>query len=252
MSQLDLATEAGISSRHLSFLETGRAQPSREMVQLLAGMLQVPLADRNALMVGAGYAPLYGERPLAAPELTHVRRALEYTLRQQEPYPALVLNGVHDIVMRNDASRRVFEVFRGPVPDHVTVNGLRSVFDPKALRPFIANWDEMAESLMIGLQREIAETGNQALVALRDELLAYPGVPSRFSALSALGPDTPLVSLRMRKGDLSLAFFSAVSFIGRARDITLQNLKVECFFPTDLATEQFCRRLAAQPTSVAV
>src|SRR5262245_49781064 len=92
MSQLGLATEAGISSRHLSFLETGRAQPSREMVQLLAGMLQLPLTERNAMLIGAGYAPVYGERPLGAPELEPVRRALEYTLRQQEPYPALVMN----------------------------------------------------------------------------------------------------------------------------------------------------------------
>ena len=99
LSQLQLALDAGISARHLSFLETGRAQPSREMVQLLAGRLDVPLAERNALLVGAGYAPIYGERSLRAPELAHVRRALEFTLRQQEPYPALVLDGFHNIVM---------------------------------------------------------------------------------------------------------------------------------------------------------
>lgn len=252
MSQLGLATEAGISARHLSFLETGRAQPSREMVQLLAGMLEVPLTERNALLVGAGYAPVFGERKLAAPELAHVRRALEYTLRQQEPYPALVMNGFHDIVMRNDASHRIFEVFRGPVPDTYTINGLRTIFDPRGLRPFVANWNEIAECMMMGLQREIAETGNEALVRLREELLTYPGVPSRFGALSALGPETPVVNLHLRKGDLSLAFFSAVTFIGRARDITLQNLKIECFFPADAVTEQFSRRLAATPRSVAV
>jgi hypothetical protein len=132
--------------------------------------------------------------------------------------------------MRNEASRRVFEVFRGPIPDHMPINGIRTVFDPRGLRPFIVNWNEMAECLMQGLQREIAETGNEALVALREELLGYPDVPSRFAALSALGPETPLVNLRLANGDLSLAFFSAVTFIGRARDITLQNLKIECFF----------------------
>lgn len=252
MSQLGLATEAGISARHLSFLETGRAQPSREMVQLLAGMLDVPLTERNALLVRAGYAPVFGERSLAAPELEHVRRALEYTLRQQEPYPALVMNGFHDIVMRNEASRRIFEVFRGPIPDHVTLNGIRTVFDPRGLRPFITNWNEIAECLMQGLQREIAETGNESLMALREELLAYPGVPARFAALSALGTETPVVNLHVRKGDVSLAFFSAVTFIGRARDITLQNLKIECFFAADNVTEQFCRRLAATPRAVAV
>src|SRR5215510_2451258 len=105
LSQLALATEAGISTRHLSFLETGRAQPSREMVQLLAGMLDVPLADRNALLVSAGYAPAYGDRPLGAPELEPVRRALQFILRQQEPFPALVIDGQWNIVMKNDASK---------------------------------------------------------------------------------------------------------------------------------------------------
>src|SRR5947207_10233426 len=114
MSQLALATEAGISTRHLSFLETGRAQPSREMVQLLAGMLDVPLGDRNALLVSAGYAPAYGERPLSAPELEPVRRALTFTLHQQEPFPALVVDGEWNIVMRNEASRRIFDLFDAP------------------------------------------------------------------------------------------------------------------------------------------
>src|SRR5262245_3182227 len=252
LSQLDLASEAGISTRHLSFLETGRAQPSREMVQLLAGMLDVPLTERNALLVGAGYAPVFGERELSAPELAHVRRALEYTLRQQEPYPALVMDGFHDIVMRNEASRRIFEVFRGPIPDQLTINGIRTIFDPRGIRPFVVNWDEMAECLMQGLQRQIAETGSDALVALRDEMLAFPGVPSHFRALSELDAAAPLVNLRLRKGDLALEFFSAMSFLGRARDITLQNLKIECFFPADEATDQFTRRLAAAPRTVAV
>jgi transcriptional regulator with XRE-family HTH domain len=114
MSQLALATDAGISARHLSFLETGRAQPSREMVQLLAGMLDVPLGERNALLMSAGYAPIYGERPLGAPELKPVRRALEFILRQQEPYPALVLDGQWNMVMRNSASKRIFDLSRGP------------------------------------------------------------------------------------------------------------------------------------------
>src|SRR6185503_10439943 len=106
LSQLALATEAGISTRHLSFLETGRAQPSRAMVQLLAGMLDVPLGERNALLVSAGYARVYGDRPLGAPELEPVRRALQFILRQQEPFPALVVDGQWNIVMKNEASKR--------------------------------------------------------------------------------------------------------------------------------------------------
>ena len=252
MTQLGLATEAGISARHLSFLETGRSQPSREMVQLLAGMLDVPLADRNALLIGAGYAPVYGQRPLEAPELDHVRHALEFTLRQQEPYPALVMNAYHDIVMRNEASRRIFEVLRGPVTANQSINGIRTIFDPKGLRPLVVNWDEIAECMMQSLQRQIAETGNETLMRLREELLAYPDVPARFRSVGALPVDPPIINLKLRKGDIALSFFSTMTLLGRTRDITLDNLKIECFFPADAATDAFARRLASIPTSIAV
>src|SRR5262245_52194829 len=151
LSQLTLATEAGISARHISFLETGRAQPSCEMVQLLAGMLDVPLAERNALLVAAGYAPAYSERPLGAPEFEHVNRALQFILRQQEPFPAIVLDGHWNIVMRNPASHRIFELFRGPSPDDRPVNAVRTIFDPRGLRPFVVNWDELAGCMMHSL-----------------------------------------------------------------------------------------------------
>src|SRR5262252_1554647 len=185
MSQLTLATEAGISTRHLSFLETGRAQPSREMVQLLTGMLDVPLGERNALLVAAGYAPAYGDRPLGAPDLEPVRRALEYILRQQEPFPALVLDGEWNVVMSNDAARRVFELFKGTAK---TPNVMRKVFDPNGLRPYIVN--------------------SQAIARLRDEMLAYPGVPTRWRTPDALAEFPPFVSMELRKDNLSLTFFS--------------------------------------------
>src|SRR5262249_25008486 len=163
MSQLALATEAGISTRHLSFLETGRAQPSREMVQLLTGTLDVPLGERNSLLVAAGYAPAYGERPLGAADLEPVRRALEYILRQQEPFPALVLDGEWNVVMSNDAAHRVFEVFKSLAR---TPNVMRKVFDPDGIRPFVVNWTSIAECMMQGLHREIAATGSTALMRL--------------------------------------------------------------------------------------
>ena len=250
LSQLALATEAGISTRHLSFLETGRAQPSREMVQLLAGMLDVPLGERNALLVSAGYAPIYGDRPLGAPELEPVRRALQFILRQQEPYPALVVDGQWNIVMRNDASRRIFQQFRGSVE---SVNVMRTVFDPRGLRPFIVNWEEVAECLMHSIHREVAATGSDAVVRLRDELLAYPGVPSGWKAPDGLAPVPPLVSMQMRNGDVSMSFFSMITMFATPRDVALQQLKIECFFPADAVTEQTARRLAAaSPQPIAV
>lgn len=249
LSQLALATEAGISTRHLSFLETGRAQPSREMVQLLAGMLDVPLGERNALLVAAGYAPLYGDRPLGAPELEPVRRALQFILRQQEPFPALVVDGQWNIVMRNEASRRIFDLFRGP---QETPNVMRTVFHPQMLRPAIANWDEVAQCLMHSVHREVAATGGDSMVRLRDELLAYPGVPARWKTPSALAPMAPLVAMQMRKDDVSMAFSSMITTFATPRDVALQQLKIECFFPADAATEQVARTLASKAEPIAV
>ena len=252
MSQLTLAVEAGISTRHLSFLETGRAQPSREMVQLLAGMLDVPLGERNALLVSAGYAPAYGERPLTSPELEPVRRALQFTLGQQEPFPALVVDGEWNIVMGNEASRRIFDLFTDADCDDVNVNVMRTVFDPRGLRRFIVNWEELAECLVNSLHRQVADTGSAVMVRLRDELLSYPGVPSRWSVPDPTVTMPPLVSMHLRKDDLSLTFFSMITTLGTPRDVTLQQLKIECFFPADAETEQLARRLASAPQPIAV
>ncbi len=250
MSQLTLATEAGISIRHLSFLETGRAQPSREMVQLLAGMLDVPLGERNALLVAAGYAPAYGDRPLGAPDLEPVRRALEFILRQQEPFPALVLDGLWNIVIANDAARRIFDLFRSSLK---TPNVMRKVFDPNGLRPFIVNWPCIAECMMQTLHREVAATGGEAVVQLRDEMLAYSGVPARWRTPDALASLPPLVAMQLRKGDVSMAFFSTITVFATPRDVMLQNLKIECFFPADTSTEEAARRLAStSPQTIAV
>jgi hypothetical protein len=220
------------------------------MVQLLAGMLDVPLGERNALLVSAGYAPIYGDRPLGAPELEPVRRALQFILRQQEPYPALVVDGQWNIVMRNDASRRIFQQFRGSIE---SVNVMRTVFDPRGIRPFIVNWLEVAECLMHSIHREVAATGSEAVVRLRDELLAYPGVPARWKAPDGLSAVPPLVSMQMRHGDLAMSFFSMITMFATPRDVALQQLKIECFFPVDAVTEQTARRLAAAPPqSIAV
>ena len=253
MSQLTLATEAGISTRHLSFLETGRAQPSREMVQLLAGMLDVPLGDRNALLVSAGYAPAYGERPLTAPELEPVRRALEFTLRQQEPFPALVVDGAWNVVMGNEGASRIFDLFTDQERDDVNCNVMRTVFHPQGLRRYILNWEELAECLVNSLHRQVAATGSDAMARLRDELLGYPGVPARWSVPDPTITMPPLVGMQLRKDDLSLTFFSMITTMGTPRDVTLQQLKIECFFPADVATEQLARSLAsAAPRPIAV
>lgn len=248
VSQLTLAIEAQISSRHLSFLETGRAQPSREMVQRLARVLDVPLSGQNALLVAAGFAPIYGERELSAPELEHVRRALEFILRQQEPYPAIVMDGRWDIIMRNEASQRIFGLFRPSTKEgrKQALNGMRTVFHPQGIRQFLLNWDELAGPLIQTLHREAASGTNPTAASLRDELLAYPGVPAPWKLADPYTPVPPVLTMRLKKDDASCAFFSTLTALASPRDIMLQQLRIECFYPADAVTEETARRLAAQ------
>jgi transcriptional regulator with XRE-family HTH domain len=248
VSQLTLATEAQISHRHLSFLETGRAQPSREMVQRLARVLDAPLSEQNALLVAAGYAPVYGERELAAPELEHVRRALEFILRQQEPYPAIVMDGRWDIIMRNEASRRIFGLFRPSTTEgrEQARNGMRTVFHPQGIRQFMLNWEEVARPLIQTLHREAASGTNPTAASLREELLAHPGVPAAWKRADPYTPVPPVLAMRLKRDDLSCSFFSTMTALATPLDIMLQQLRIECFYPADAVTEETARRLATQ------
>jgi transcriptional regulator with XRE-family HTH domain len=244
-SQLGLATDAGVSIRHLSFLETGRARPSRDMVERLAAALGVPLAEKNALLLAAGFAPAYGERPLGAPELAPVRGALEFILRQQEPYPAIVVDGLWDVVMRNEAAKRIFGLFLDspPLPRADARNALRSTFHPDGLRRFIVNWEELAGPLVHSLHRDAA--GDAAVARLRDELLAYPGVPARWRTPDPRATAPPLLTMRLARGDLSFAFFSTITTLATPQDLTLERLRIECFHPADAATAAAAAGLAA-------
>ena len=251
LSQLALATEAGISTRHLSFLETGRARPSREMVLLLAGMLGVPATDRNTFLVSAGYAPLASVEPIPPAQVDDARRALDFILSQQEPYPALVVDAQANILSMNRGARQTFGLFCGPDAGCEPLNASRTVFDPRGLRPYIANWDRLARGILRSIVHEVASTGNARLMELRDELLAYPDIPARWRTLEPL-PTEPLVaSLNLKKGDLSLAFLTTMTSLIGARDATVPSIRIKYFFPADAATEQFARRLSAAPMQVA-
>ena len=247
LSQLALAGEADISGRHLCFLETGRAHPSREMVGLLASVLDVSLSDRNAMLLAAGYAPAYGERELEAPELEHVRRALAFILTQQEPYPALVVDGEWNTVMTNAAARRIFGFFQegSGLRGDMARNAMHMICHPDGIRRFIVNWEEFAGPLVQMIHRDAAGGADPAAGRLRDALLAYPGMPSRWKVPDPHAPAPPVLTMRLAKGDFSFAFFSTLTMLATPRDITLERLKVECFYPADAATEEAVRRLAA-------
>jgi transcriptional regulator with XRE-family HTH domain len=232
LSQLALANEADVSSRHICFLETGRARPSREMVLLLASVLDVPLRERNALLLAAGFAPSYTETRLDAPELGPVRAALDAILRQQEPFPAVVMNRHWDILETNDAAKRFFGHLLGPDAPPPPPNVLRMIFDPRAVRPYVKNWDAVAHCLVQRAHREAtAGIRDAATDALLEEILAYPGVPRRLRQPDLATPMLPVVPVCFEKDGLSFDFFSTVTTLGTPQDVTVQEIRIECFFP---------------------
>ena len=247
LSQLTLALDAEISARHLSFLETGRANPSRDMVLLLARVLEVPPRGRNELLLAAGYAPVYHERGLDAPEMAQVRRALQFTLRQQEPYPALVVDGRWNILMSNEGATRLMGLFLDPA-EAATLgppNALRLFYHPRGMRPFIVNWQATAGALIQWLHRDTLR-GRPETARLLDELLSYPDVPKAWRTLDLDAPAAPFLAVELAKDDLHLTFFSTLTSLGVPYDITLDELRVECFFPADEGSEALMRRLARE------
>jgi transcriptional regulator with XRE-family HTH domain len=241
LSQLDLALEANVSPRHLSCVETGKSQPSREMISRLADALGMPLRERNALLVSAGYAPKYRETELTSPEMGPVRRAIEFILQHQEPYPAIVTNRHWDMLLTNDATVRVFDILRPGGPKHVNV--LHQIFDPRDMRSVIRNWEELAIDIIRHLHNQVAVAPSDTKArALLDEVLAYPDVPEGWRTREPGSAPQPLMNTVFGVRDLELRFFSTITTFGTPHDITLDELRIECMFPADEATAEFCRR----------
>jgi transcriptional regulator with XRE-family HTH domain len=234
LSQLALALEAEISTRHLSFVETGRSQPSREMVLRLAEPLDLPLRERNRLLVAAGYAPVYPETALEAPPMAAVRAAVRQVLAAHEPYPAVVVDRAWTLV---DANASVALLTAGVAPALLAppANVLRASLHPDGLAPRIVNLGEWRAHLLGRLRRQIAFTADPELARLYDELRAYP-CDQPEPEVELPGPGDIVVPLRLRHGDRELAFFSTVATFGTPLDITVAELAIEAFYPADAAT----------------
>ena len=250
MSQLDLAIEAEISSRHLSFMETGRSRPSREMVLLLAEALEVPPRARNDLLAAAGYAPIYRESALDSPEMGQFRRALDFILRQQEPYPAIVLDRYWNILLGNDGAGRFLDLFlnQEEIDALGPANGLRLICHPQGLRPYIVNWNATAAALIQWLHRDLLRSADPGMRVLLDELLAYPDVPHNWRTLDLDATAAPFLAIEMLKGDTHLSFFTTLTTLGTPYDITLHELRIESFFPAEETTDITLRGLSAGST----
>uniref|UniRef100_UPI0038CD13F9 helix-turn-helix domain-containing protein n=1 Tax=Paraburkholderia bannensis TaxID=765414 RepID=UPI0038CD13F9 len=241
MSQLLLATEAEISTRHLSFVESGRATPSREMVMHLAERLDVPLRERNALLVAAGYAPLYRERALDDPQLAAAREAVELVLRGHEPYPALAVDRHWNIVASNGALAPLIGD-ASPALLTAPVNALRLSLHPEGIAPRIVNWHAWRAHLLARLQRQIEASADRTLVELHDELAAYPAPPGVEAATVEPMRHHIAVPLRVRTAIGELSFYSTTTVFGTPVDITLSELAIEAFFPADTQTAEALRR----------
>jgi transcriptional regulator with XRE-family HTH domain len=237
MSQLLLATEADISTRHLSFVESGRALPSREMVMHLAERLEVPLRARNALLVAAGYAPLFRERPLSDPQLAAAREAVELVLKGHEPYPALAIDRHWTIVAANQALAPLVGAASAALLEP-PVNALRLSLHPQGIASSIINWHAWREHVLARLQRQIEISGDPTLAALRDELAAYPAPPgAQARQEDENGAHNQIaVPLRLRTPLGELSFFSTTTVFGTPVDVTLSELAIEAFFPADPQT----------------
>ncbi len=237
MSQLSLSTEAGVTPRHVSFVESGRANPSREMVLTLARALDVPLRERNQMLLAAGYAPLYRETGLDAGELAEVRAALDRMLAHHEPFPAVVMDRHWNLVMSNDSADAMFAYLLDGQDPGEPPNVVRLMFGP--LRARVANWEQAGEALIQRVHREaVGGIPDPATVRLLDDVLAQPGVPDRWRRPDFSSGTLPILPVEFSRGAIEVSYFSMVTTVGTPQDVTLQELRVEAFFPADERTRE--------------
>jgi transcriptional regulator with XRE-family HTH domain len=244
LSQLDLSCEADISARHLSFVETGRSQPSRDMLLHLAELLQVPLRERNALLLAGGFAPVFSQRPLDDPRLAAAREAVRLVLGGHEPYPALAVDRHWNLLLANRAAQRLL----AGIPEALLqppVNVLRLSLHPQGLAPRIVNLGEWRAHLLMRLRGQVAASGDPALTTLLQELAAYPPLPGEVDTGTSTPHPDVVVLLRLRLAQGELALFSTITVFGTPVDVTLSELALESFFPADPASAALLRQLAA-------
>ena len=231
-SQLDLSMDTGISQRHLSFVESGRSAPSRNFLSSVSDALNIPLRERNVLLLASGFAPQYSEQSMDAEQMAIVTRAIDRMLRQHEPHPALVLDRYWNVIRTNEAAPRFFGSFvdlsKRPKPRNL----LDLMFDPAGMRPFVEEWEKVAAGLLQRVRREaVGHVLDAKLQELLKRLREHPGV----AALKPpLAPQSPVLPIVFRRGNQRFSYFSLITTVGTPQCITAQELRVECMFPTDV------------------
>ncbi|RED52492.1 DNA-binding XRE family transcriptional regulator [Aestuariispira insulae] len=244
VSQLELAMRCDVSQKHISFLENGRNRPSLSMVLTLCEGLNIPLRDRNQMLMTAGFAPQYKESSLDAPELEMVDQALNMILQAHEPFPAVVMDGGCNLVRANSGALKML-MFLYDV-DHVQnlpedgANLMHNLFKPDGYRRYVVNWEEVAVKLLRRMQGDVhALGGNDELQELVDELASYRGVPRNWRQVAPGDWEVPMMTIDFEKEGHRLSFFTTLATLGTPQDISLQEIKIESFFPADEATSAF-------------
>jgi len=230
-SQLDLSMDTGISQRHLSFVESGRSSPSRDFLSVVSDALNIPLRERNLLLLASGFAPQYSDQSMDAEQMSIVTRAINRMLAQNEPHPALVLDRHWNVIRTNEAAPRFFGSFVDLEARPKPRNLLDLMFDPEGMRPFVEAWEMVAAGLLQRVRREaVGQVMEHGLRELLERLRQYPGVAALKPPLT---PQSPVLSITFRRGDERFSYFSLITTIGMPQCITAQELRVECMFPTD-------------------
>src|SRR5579859_5296462 len=241
LSQLQLALAAACSQRHVSFLELGRTNPSREMVLRLSATLEMPLRQSNELLLAAGYAPVWTEADLGALALAPVRDALGYMLRQQEPYPAVVVDRRWNLLQANQGAVALVEFLVGPVAPGASINLADALVATDVLRPCLTNWEDVVRFFLRSVQADAAADATTETAALLERLLGYPDVRPLIIAGVLPVVDGPVLPMHFANGGIMLRLFTTIATLGTPQDITVQELRIESFFPMDEATRDVFR-----------
>ena len=249
ISQLRLAMAAACSQRHISFLELGRTKPSRDMVRRLSASLDASLRQSNELLLAAGYAPIWAETDLGAQALAPVRDALDYMLAQQEPFPAVVVDRRWNLIQANKGAIAMVEFLVGPVKPGTAINLADALVAPDVLRPHLANWPDVVRYFVRSVEADAAADGTAETAALLDRLLRYKDVRATISQAPSQAVEAPVLAMHFEKGRTKLKLFTAIATLGTPQDITLQELRIESFFPMDDETRAVFRKWAIPKVS---
>ena len=244
LSQLDLALTADVSARHISFLETGRSQPSEKMVLLLASTLDVPLRERNTMLREAGFSPVF-EEPAMEELDTDIEHALRVMLRQHEPFPMMIVNRSYDVLRMNKAATCMVSMCVEQVPDQW--NAIHALFDQEWFRPYIVDWERTARTAVARLHREALQIRqNTRLRSILDEILDAPDIPQSWRTHDLSRGSEGALHLRFEVSGQILSFVTTMMSFQAPQNVTLEEIRIESYFPSDQATEDTCIRLFSQ------